>query len=396
MSEPEPGAELLLGSGVVASAGVGQPAAQVSSAGSRPTHATACGSTHASCAACAAAQQEQPPELVEPEGEPEEGEPPPPIRIAIIGPGAGVQNPKTAGVFTRLAGTDEDAELFLESAAAKSGGEMSAVIVSPPREEGEDRQLCLFTGGTGVSDGGHEQLYAFGQSLREDIVRYAPTLLYCGSRGGLVLSGLLATWKPNCPLLVVNAFGRERALLYREGVDSESLATYADAEQNPGAERVPPSHAIENAGLCLILVQSGDSDYMSRGRDLRQEFASFAGAVLTYRNLDDDHNPASLQRVVVDLARVAHQLHHIDSSSSSSPSSSSSAAQLLEVFRRHVRGSPFAPPPPCEFSIKLAGPQAAWAVLPSSTFATHSAAAGGAGAPPPRGGLMAAIQARSK
>jgi hypothetical protein len=36
------------------------------------------------------------------------------------------------------------------------------------------------------------QLYAFGQSLalREDIARFAPTLLYCGSRGGLILSGL--------------------------------------------------------------------------------------------------------------------------------------------------------------------------------------------------------------
>ena len=80
----------------------------------------------------------------------------------------------------------------------------------------EDRQLCLFTGGTGVSDGNHEQLYAFGQSLGEDIARFAPTLLYCGSRGSLILSGLLARWKPSCPLLVVNAFGRERALLYRE------------------------------------------------------------------------------------------------------------------------------------------------------------------------------------
>ena len=46
-------------------------------------------------------------------------------------------------------------------------------------------------------------------------------------------------------------------------------------------------------------MQCGDRDYMSRDRDLRDEFAAFAGAVLTYQNRDDDHNPASLQVLII-------------------------------------------------------------------------------------------------
>ena len=46
-------------------------------------------------------------------------------------------------------------------------------------------------------------------------------------------------------------------------------------------------------------MQCGERDDMSRGRDLRDEFAAFAGAVLTYQNRDDGHNPASLQVLII-------------------------------------------------------------------------------------------------
>ena len=312
-----------------------------------------------------------------------------PVRIAIIGPGAGTRNPNVARCFTKLAGVDGDTELFPQhepqEVTASSGGEhgLSSEHVLFRHDH---CQLCLCLGGD-AGEGGHEQLYAYGQSLHEDMVRFAPTLLYCGSRGGLILTGLLASWKPSCPLLVVNAFGRERALLCRE---SDSDAEYRDAEHNNLAQRVPPGHAIENDELVLILVQCGDSDVMSRGRNLREEFASFAGAVLVYHNRNDEHVPASLQRVIVDLHRAAQQLHQSKKKKQTSEQLGPPEA-LLERFLRHTRGSPFAPPAPCEFSLKLAGEQE-WAVLSSSTFATYSSDAGGAA--PPRG-LMAAIQARA-
>ena len=325
------------------------------------------------------AEEGEPPETGADDAEPAPAaEPERPIRVAIIGPGAGTRHPNTAGAFRRLGGVDEDAELFAAPASAGGDGLANEHLLF----QREDRQLCLFTGG-GAGDGGHEQLYSFGQSLRDDVVRFAPTLLYCGSRGGLILAGLLAKWKPSCPLLVVNAFGRERALLYR---DTDPRATYQDAEHNPQAQRVAASSVVDNEGLCLILVQCGDRDYMSRGRDVRREFGEFAGAVLVYRNRDDDHNPASLQRVIADLEAAGAQLHQ-----RAAAGRASGEAFLEGCFGRHVRGSPLAPPQPCEFSLKPAGEQK-WAVLASSTFSADGGGVG-VGAAQPRG-LMAAIQAR--
>ena len=255
------------------------------------------------------------------------------------------------------------------------------------RNEDADRQLCLWTGGT-AGDGDHQELYAFGQSLHDDMNRYSPTLLHCGSRGGLVLAGLLATWTPTCPLLVVNAFGQERALFFREG-DGEQ-ADYADAEHNPLAQRVPPRHALENEDLVLILVRCGDCDYMSKGRDVRSEFQQFSGTVLVYHNREDDHTPKSLKKVVVDLHQAALELQLQHANSSAAEASSVNADSLLKkYFGPYVHGSPFKAAAPCEFSLKLAGnPQ--WAVLSADTFSTFTGQS--AGVQP--GALMAAIQAR--
>lgn len=119
----------------------------------------------------------------------------------------------------------------------------------------------------------------------------------------------------------------------------------------------------------------------------------FAGVVLTYRNRDDEHNrPACTVSLSTSLARRSSCTKGW---AALRPEGAASAEDFLHtLFGRHVRGSPFAPPAPCEFSLKPAGGVQEWAVLTSSTtFATYIAEEV-QGARPARGGLLAAIQAR--